>query len=291
VKSRFVFAILIAISFVGLAAASLNRTEEPDDNFLKTRAELLMRDIGHKVLWYAGDSSSRVLPISRLNEHVFQIRFEEEFAFLPDTLIQIVDRSLNAARVPLSYRVSVFDCKNRQLVYGFEVMKQGSVMPCQGRAQPKGCYTLQIAFFDVVDSPDHDNYLFGFSLAIVTLLGLVGGRMLQKKKPVVERPASGAEHIITLGKYHFNVDRKILIAGPERIELSDKESRILKIFAEGQNQPIDRERLLKEVWEDEGVFVGRSLDVFVSKLRKKLHNDPSLRIVNIHGKGYKLEVD
>jgi DNA-binding response OmpR family regulator len=47
--------------------------------------------------------------------------------------------------------------------------------------------------------------------------------------------------------------------------------------------------LLKRVWEDEGVITGRSLDVFISKLRKKLKNDPSVQIVNVHGKGYKLE--
>ncbi len=62
-------------------------------------------------------------------------------------------------------------------------------------------------------------------------------------------------------------------------------------MAANQNQAMERDQLLKEVWEDDGVFVGRSLDVFISKLRKKLLHDAGIRIINIHGKGYKLEVD
>jgi len=56
------------------------------------------------------------------------------------------------------------------------------------------------------------------------------------------------------------------------------------------NEISNRKQLQKEVWEDDGVLVGRSLDVFISKLRKKLEADPAVRIINIHGKGYKLEV-
>ena len=55
------------------------------------------------------------------------------------------------------------------------------------------------------------------------------------------------------------------------------------------NTIIYREQLQKDVWENEGVIVTRSLDVFISKLRKKLEKDPAIRIVNVHGKGYKLE--
>jgi DNA-binding response OmpR family regulator len=65
---------------------------------------------------------------------------------------------------------------------------------------------------------------------------------------------------------------------------------LLYIFASAPNEIIDRNRLQKEIWEDEGIIVGRSLDVFISKLRKKLENDSTVRLVNIHGKGYKLEI-
>ena len=66
---------------------------------------------------------------------------------------------------------------------------------------------------------------------------------------------------------------------------------MLGIFAENINTEVPRERLQKEVWEDEGVIVGRSLDMFISKLRKKLSTEPGIQIVSIHGKGYKLIVE
>ena len=62
----------------------------------------------------------------------------------------------------------------------------------------------------------------------------------------------------------------------------------VQLFAESLNQLISRDELQKKVWEDNGVIVGRSLDTFSSKLRKKLSVDERLKIVNIHGKGYKL---
>ena len=71
--------------------------------------------------------------------------------------------------------------------------------------------------------------------------------------------------------------------------LSDKEAKLLKIFADNPNQVMERGLLLKEVWENEGIFVmSRNLDVLVSKLRKKLALDANIKITNIHGKGYKM---
>ena len=69
------------------------------------------------------------------------------------------------------------------------------------------------------------------------------------------------------------------------------ECELLTIFIAEPNQIIKREELTKKVWEDKGVFVGRSLDTYVSKLRNKLKEDTSVRLINIHGVGYKLEID
>ncbi|WP_341837298.1 helix-turn-helix domain-containing protein [Chitinophaga pollutisoli] len=65
---------------------------------------------------------------------------------------------------------------------------------------------------------------------------------------------------------------------------------MLHIFALTPNVTISRDRLQKEIWEDEGVIVGRSPDMFISKLRKKLDPDPTVKIAVIRGKGYKLEI-
>ena len=76
----------------------------------------------------------------------------------------------------------------------------------------------------------------------------------------------------------------------QNIVLTGTEARLLLIFAMTPNETITRSRLQKEIWEDEGIIVGRSLDMFISKLRKKLELDPNVKILVIRGKGYKLEI-
>ena len=65
---------------------------------------------------------------------------------------------------------------------------------------------------------------------------------------------------------------------------------MIEILGDKQNQIVKRDILVKKVWEDNGVIVGRSLDTYISKIRKKLKDDDSIKIVNIHGVGYRLEI-
>jgi hypothetical protein len=102
------------------------------------------------------------------------------------------------------------------------------------------------------------------------------------KEPIPELAA--------LGSFLFNVKGQRLVLGSEVISLTDKECKVLELLHKNFGKLIPRETLMQEVWINEGVFTGRSLDMFVSKLRKKLSHDPELRITNVHGKGYKLEI-
>jgi DNA-binding response OmpR family regulator len=95
---------------------------------------------------------------------------------------------------------------------------------------------------------------------------------------------------IAIGNLLFFRESQQLVAGTDIILLTAKEAKLLHVFANAQQEVIDRDQLMKEVWEDEGVIVGRSLDMFVSKLRKKLQSDPRVSILNMHGKGYKLAI-
>jgi len=94
---------------------------------------------------------------------------------------------------------------------------------------------------------------------------------------------------VMIGRYAFHQNEQILMFENEEIKLSDKETQVLKVLANQINTVVERS-LLQKIWEDDGVIVGRSLDVFISKLRKKLNGDAAVRLVNVHGKGYKLEV-
>ena len=96
--------------------------------------------------------------------------------------------------------------------------------------------------------------------------------------------------MITLGSVLFDPKNRKLIINGKTIDLTGTETRLLRIFALSPNETIERSRLQKEIWEDEGVIVGRSLDMFISKLRKKLEVDPNIKIVVVRSKGYRLEV-
>ena len=72
--------------------------------------------------------------------------------------------------------------------------------------------------------------------------------------------------------------------------MSKKECELLEIFVANINQVVKREELTKKVWEDNGVIVSRSLDTYISKLRKKLKEDHAIQFINVHGIGYKLKI-
>lgn len=93
-----------------------------------------------------------------------------------------------------------------------------------------------------------------------------------------------------LGSFRFYPDQNKLVKEAEEISLSKKECELLSIFIMRPNEIIKRDELTKRVWEDNGVIVGRSLDTYISKLRKKLKDDTNIKFTNVHGVGYKLEV-
>ena len=93
-----------------------------------------------------------------------------------------------------------------------------------------------------------------------------------------------------LGSFRFYPAQNKLVKEAIEIPLSKKECELLEIFVARPNQVIKRDELTKRVWEDNGVVVGRSLDTYISKLRKKLIEDKTIKLTNVHGVGYKLEI-
>ncbi|BFG70550.1 response regulator transcription factor [Sediminibacterium sp. KACHI17] len=91
-----------------------------------------------------------------------------------------------------------------------------------------------------------------------------------------------------LGKYHFNPKLRELKNGDSTQTLSPKENELLKMLAEHKNDLLPRERALKKIWGSDTYFNGRSMDVYIAKLRKYLKEDADIEIVNIHGNGFRL---
>ena len=96
--------------------------------------------------------------------------------------------------------------------------------------------------------------------------------------------------IYTLGSYTFDSANHELRIADKRIGLTTKEVELLRVLYSHKNQLITREKTLKAVWGSDNYFIGRSMDVFITKLRKYLKDDPDIAIVNVHGTGFRLEV-
>lgn len=284
-KRKYLFG-LILLSFISVVCAAFSMTGS--DDFVISRREILLRRIGDELLLQSGDSTSRVLPVKKIAKNEYQIRFENELTFQPDLLVNTTRNLLAKDPLASDYIVNVLNCGNSSVAYGYAISnnKKDDIIACKGRVQPKGCYMINIKFKPTGINTAKNGYLLG-SLPFLAFVGFI---FLKSVKPGKALTDGKDTNLFTLGSVLFDAKNRKLMINEETIDLTGTETRVLLIFASSPNQTIERSRLQKEIWEDEGVIVGRSLDMFISKLRKKLEFDPNINIVVIRGKGYKLEI-
>jgi len=284
-RRKYLWGALILLS-ISVICAAFSITA--NDNFDIARREVLLRRIGDKLLLQSGDSTSRVLPVKKISENEYQIRFENDLTFQPDSLVNTTRHLLATDPLTRDYIVNVLNCGNTSIAYGFAVSgnKKDDIIACIGRKQPRACYMINIKFKPTGINTAKNVYLLG-SLSFLAFVGFI---FLRSVKPRKALPKGQVTEVFTFGSALFDVHERQLVINKRNIALTGTETRLLIIFALSPNETIERSRLQKEIWEDEGVIVGRSLDMFISKLRKKLEPDPNINIVVVRGKGYKLEV-
>ena len=313
-----------------------------DRDLRAKQVNLIIRQIGHRLLLQAGDSTSRVLPVTEIKEGTFLLKFENEFVFNHDSLMVLSQGLLPKTQFPSGYTVTVHDCMKGGIVYGFQLNNTSpDILACSGRSQPPGCYTIEFAFPDFYENVeqkkadigqltksvkvdpqevnpkpeelktttfDYDinqrteelksvkvdpqevnpkleefktttfdypliNVVFGGMLVLLGVALLIGrfGKIL---KPV---PVQNQNHAIikesvpelaALGKFLFDVKGQRLLLGSEVISLTDKECKVLELLHKNFGELIPRETLMQEVWINEGVITGRSLDMFISNFER-----------------------
>lgn len=91
-----------------------------------------------------------------------------------------------------------------------------------------------------------------------------------------------------LGKFTFDTQKQLLIINGKTVKLTTKECELLTLLAQNANNILERNYALKTIWVEDNYFNARSMDVYITKLRKLLKDDPDVEVINIHGKGYKL---
>jgi len=282
-KIYFYISLCFAV-FASIMLLSSNKKSEPVPELVK----IALRDVGNKLLLSNNDSTSLILPVHKIAELKYQLSFEKALAINPDSLVIIVARSFKQANLPLDYQIEVKQCKDLEVAYSFlKYANQGkSIIPCQGRIIPQKCYKIEVRFLEKTVNSNSKHLWFWIVLILVSLI--LTFVFFPKRKKV--KPTNLInENSILIGKFHFYPNENKLMLEKKEISLSKKEVELLSLFVANQNKIIKREELSKKVWEDHGVFVGRSLDTYISKLRKKLIEDETLKLTNIHGIGYILE--
>ncbi len=161
----------------------------------------------------------------------------------------------------------------------YQISFEKNIIPCSGRFLPENCYQIEVLF--ISRKADYFNRNTLLIIGLVFLFGFLFFSFYKRKS--IEKNVEIYSEFIALGSFEFYPKENKLQKAATEINLSKKECELLEIFVANPNQIIKREELTKKVWEDNGVFVGRSLDTYISKLRKKLKDDASIQLINIHG--------
>lgn len=276
--------VLFAVAVWGLLG-SLTPSQGKEDA-VSTRINLALRRTADALLRASGDSTSRIPAVEQIGEEVWRVMLEQPFDY--GQLPALLQASLDRYGISQSYEVAVRRCADATIDLGYHQLDllQDDFVPCAGREISEGCHYIEVNFTGNAGPSIPLAGRIGFSL--LALLGTAGlWWFLRRKNPII--PEEDKIQWITFGNCRLDLTGQTLICGDVRQSLTFREAKLLGLFAAHPDEVIERDQILRDVWADEGVLVGRSVDVFVSRLRKKLAADASVAIVAVHGVGYRLE--
>lgn len=279
---KITYSLTGVLLLVLLLGCSTRNNEDID-----ARVKISLREVGNQLLLKNHDSTSLVLPIKKLAPLRYLLSFQNKLSVHPDSLVSIIQNNFEKSKLPKYYRIEAEQCEDDEVAYSYQmsVDEERTIIPCSGRELPINCYHINVQFVKDSESTFPRAffiYIFGLITLVFVLFRIYKNKKGDKKK--------SNENYIEVGRYKFYEAQNKLIKEAEEITLSKKECELLAIFISRPNEVVTRDELTKRVWEDNGVIVGRSLDTFISKLRKKLKDDDSIKLTNVHGVGYKLEV-
>ncbi|MDB5242399.1 MAG: winged helix family transcriptional regulator [Spirosoma sp.] len=286
--------ILIGLLFARFVSSTTGQNAARLDNSRTYRAEkinLALRRTAHHLLRLAGDSTSRIPAIDQPNPNTYRVSFGRAFNY--DALPALLHQSLQLHNVADAYDVAVLDCAGGKLQLGYNRLDwlANGLVPCRGRSLIAGCYVLQVTFEPLAPAQQPSTHWPLLALAgLLSSVAFIVWRRSARTSEAVAHPLPLPNHALQFGQSWLDVNSQLLMSGSSQHNLTYRETKLLRVLVSHPNQVMERSEILKLVWEDEGITVGRSIDVFMSRLRKLLQNDPTIRIAAVHGVGYRLEI-
>ena len=274
---------ILFLSFlIGLITGGCQKKETPIPNV--SQVKVTLREVGHQVLKSQEDITSLVLPVKQLSSEAFSLQFENNLRVDPTILQNEIEAAIDRNGLPPNYLVEVLSCETGEVAYSYQRLRDSEkdIVPCGGRILPSDCYDIQLHFIAPQTTGNEPLFFVLVFLVIAFVVFVFASRYFTTPHE------DHHEESLELGRFRFYPEQHKLVKESEEIPLSNKECELLTILSANPNQVVTREELTKRIWEDNGVIVGRSLDTYISKLRKKLQSDEGISILNVHGVGYKL---
>ncbi|MEO0900284.1 MAG: winged helix-turn-helix domain-containing protein [Bacteroidota bacterium] len=290
VKNGFTFDKALKISLVfGVAVVLLtlvSSLSQPGEQFNKQQAHIAVRAIGDELLSNAHDHSSPVQPLQQIDEHTLRLSFQKSIPINPDSLSWLALKFIHS-EIATKAIVSVLEVASSKLVYGFEINRQTpKEIPCLGRNLPTADYYVDVSLYQQEAS------LLGFNIFTFALLGCILVSLALLVIPLSKGKTAKVNDHASLQVKGMKLDLRTnqILTQDQIIKLTDKEAQIFSILFQHEGQLVSREYLTEEVWLKEGVVTSRSLDMYISRLRKKIKGISNTEILNQRGKGYSLKV-
>jgi len=257
----------------------------PNEKIIRRQTHLAIRSIGDEVIKSNGDFSTPVPPVQKIASEVFLLEFDIPIAIDPDGLANISLKYLNSDISKKSI-VNVFDSDTEEVVYGFEIDHiNPKDIPCLGRTLPEANYKIEVSMYNNQNIMlIHSNVPAVSTISVSILIALLGLMFRNEKKSSLE-----SHNEIKWNGIELDIRHNLIITNQERILLTVKETQVLAILLEHVGELVSREFFLQQIWLKEGVITERSLDMYISRLRKKMKVLPNVQIENLRGKGYSLK--
>jgi len=292
---RIVGLSLIIIGSLGLLKA-VTKNDKSDARIQEGAHNLALRQVAHKLYLMEDDSISRILPVSNINDSTFQIKIEKQLNY--QALPFLVQQAVNDFNLNEDYIVAVKDCETESITLGFNSTAALSTdIPCGSRDHNLDCSILSVTFTKKEQKANFTYFIFlsilllGIALLLYTLLTRSNKIIDNQVQELIEKEPQLNPTLISIGAFNFDpINQTISNAGGSK-SLTFRENKLLKYLSDNINSVLKRDDIMANVWEEEGILVGRSLDVFISRLRKILKEDPRIQIKSVHGVGYRLIID
>jgi hypothetical protein len=260
---------------------------------------LALRQIGHDYLSGLGDQRSTIPAVVHRSDGSLFLQLERHLSY--DTISAIAAQVFNHFNITDSYTLSLEDCETGEVflggfwkgVNGLELIETDLDIACAERDQPVRCASLSISF------PPPATPLSGPLPWVLFGLGcllMVAGPAWQRLQPEPSADMLELEEMMPVSDQQklgsnctFSLAEQSLDIGEVSHELTYREAKLFSFLATNVNKVLDRDTIHDAVWGEEGIMVGRSLDVFISRIRKKLTDAVGVEIQTVHGVGYRLK--